>query len=550
MLTRFCSLCFVCVLASFTASAPAQPHSITIDSNFEDWQNVPIAHDTSNNNPGSSGIVFDYVKITNDERFLFLKFQINQEINLSENNSVRLYLDTDNNSQTGTPVNGIGAELMFRFGDRFGAFYPPSGGQQTIHFTNIRLRALPAVNSNRFELAIARNAIISGHQLFPSDTIRVLFWDAPGGDMIPQSGSQITYTFAEGNVGTDITPFEREQLTDLRIATFNVWNDGPWQPGKGPRFGRLLAATDADIIHLQEVYDHTTNEAKDFVATWVDEYQPGSGWFAAGNADCKTISRFPIMGSWSLFGGNLATLIWPLPIMDTKVLLINAHLPCCGNDSGRQAQVDAIMAFIRDAKQPGGPFTLDPDTPIVISGDMNFVGDAQQLETLLTGQIVNNAQYGPSFDPDWDGSALVQVWPRQSEKRMGYTWRNDNNSGNYWPANIDFHIYTDSVLDLGRNYTVWTPEMSSASLSQYGLLSTDSLASDHLLFIADFRQAVDDPCPLVGDLNCDGVVDGADLLILLSNWGKCADPESCDADLNGDGTVDGADLLMLLSNWG
>jgi spore coat protein A, manganese oxidase len=53
-----------------------------------------------------------------------------------------------------------------------------------------------------------------------------------------------------------------------------------------------------------------------------------------------------------------------------------------------------------------------------------------------------------------------------------------------------------------------------------------------------------------GDLNNDGVVDGADLLILLSQWGTCADPDNCPADLNNDGTVDGADLLILLSNWG
>jgi Cu/Zn superoxide dismutase len=54
----------------------------------------------------------------------------------------------------------------------------------------------------------------------------------------------------------------------------------------------------------------------------------------------------------------------------------------------------------------------------------------------------------------------------------------------------------------------------------------------------------------VADLNCDGVVDGADLLILLSEWGKCDDPNDCPADLNDDDVVDGADLLILLSAWG
>jgi hypothetical protein len=54
---------------------------------------------------------------------------------------------------------------------------------------------------------------------------------------------------------------------------------------------------------------------------------------------------------------------------------------------------------------------------------------------------------------------------------------------------------------------------------------------------------------ITGDLNGDGVVDGADLLILLANWGACP-PKHCPADLNNDGMVDGADLLILLANWG
>jgi len=47
------------------------------------------------------------------------------------------------------------------------------------------------------------------------------------------------------------------------------------------------------------------------------------------------------------------------------------------------------------------------------------------------------------------------------------------------------------------------------------------------------------------DLNGDGVVDGADLGLLLGAWG--ADGPT---DLNGDGTTDGADLGLLLGSWG
>lgn len=51
------------------------------------------------------------------------------------------------------------------------------------------------------------------------------------------------------------------------------------------------------------------------------------------------------------------------------------------------------------------------------------------------------------------------------------------------------------------------------------------------------------PCP--ADLNNDGVVNGADLGLLLGNWGN-----SGTGDINGSGTVDGADLGVLLGNWG
>jgi len=58
------------------------------------------------------------------------------------------------------------------------------------------------------------------------------------------------------------------------------------------------------------------------------------------------------------------------------------------------------------------------------------------------------------------------------------------------------------------------------------------------------------PCEPAADLNCDGVVNVSDLLILLGAWGACTEPDACPADLNNDGVVNVSDLLMLLSNWG
>jgi hypothetical protein len=55
-------------------------------------------------------------------------------------------------------------------------------------------------------------------------------------------------------------------------------------------------------------------------------------------------------------------------------------------------------------------------------------------------------------------------------------------------------------------------------------------------------------CDCVGDLTLDGVVNGADLGILLGSWFECQG--GCASDLNSDGIVNGADLGILLSAWG
>ena len=59
---------------------------------------------------------------------------------------------------------------------------------------------------------------------------------------------------------------------------------------------------------------------------------------------------------------------------------------------------------------------------------------------------------------------------------------------------------------------------------------------------------VADECPpdCPADLNGDGIVNGADLTILLSEWGQSGVP----GDIDGSGAVDGADLTILLGEWG
>ena len=51
-----------------------------------------------------------------------------------------------------------------------------------------------------------------------------------------------------------------------------------------------------------------------------------------------------------------------------------------------------------------------------------------------------------------------------------------------------------------------------------------------------------------GDIFANGIVDGADLGALLSEWGPVT--PLTNSDLDGNGQVNGADLGILLAHWG
>ena len=319
--------------------------------------------------------------------------------------------------------------------------------------------------------------------------------------------------------------------------SWNVLNDSPWNSQHTARFGRILQATNPDILNFQEIYSHSQNQVRNFVDDWLDPASGGS-WHAAGNNDCKTISRLPILHSEAI-DGNLAVLIDTIDELGRTLLVINAHFPCCSNDDGRQEEVDSILALIGRVRNGQHP-SIPADTALEITGDLNLVGFAQQLTSLLTGDIIDESEYGADVQPDVDGSNLLDVAAIQTESRYTYTWRNDNSS--FWPGHLDFTIISDAVLDVGNNYVVETRTMSPQRLQEHGLLATDSTCSDHLAVICDIRPLQPGPS---ADLDGDGDVDGGDLGLLLAAW----DTDNPDADLNQNGTVGGDDLGLMLIDW-
>ncbi|MBX3354468.1 MAG: hypothetical protein KF724_02080 [Phycisphaeraceae bacterium] len=149
-----------------------------------------------------------------------------------------------------------------------------------------------------------------------------------------------------------------------------------------------------------------------------------------------------------------------------------------------------------------------------------------------------------------DPNAMLRYW-RWYSNDMG---PNPNNDSMLVLASTD-----DSTWTLVEEVSVTTYEWTEASFRIGDLLETPGPFK--LRFVArDLRgpslveAALDDVSidatfcgPRPEDLNSDGSVDGADLALLLGQWGPC---DGCAADLNGDGTVNGADLALLLGAWG
>ena len=79
--------------------------------------------------------------------------------------------------------------------------------------------------------------------------------------------------------------------------------------------------------------------------------------------------------------------------------------------------------------------------------------------------------------------------------------------------------------------TVARPMSGGAFLTQSGFLATCTVGCE------------------LGDIDCDGSVNGSDLGILLLLFGPCPDPYSCPGDLDNNGEVDAGDLGLMLVLW-
>ena len=477
---------FIILLLYLTCLRAAHP--IVIDGLFDDWQEVPVTI----TDPEGDYNYDDWaeLKITNDDDFIFFKISLHSEETLLQNwNNFYLYIDADKDSLTGHPFRGLGAELAWHFGYRTGQYFEQDGIID-LWQNDITLRQAPTVTSTEFEIAIARGSFV----LSDPDSIAVIFssfYDT--GDYMPDSWGGVVYQLDTIVVGP-AEPILLEK-TGTRLVTYNTLNTGILESDRQPKFQRIIQALDPDIISLQEHSEW--NEIGDIISSWF----PEDTWYQGYTfRDLVVLSKYPIINQANLISSErtMCALLQTDDPINPYLLILNSHFSCCDNDDDRHEQVDELVQVLREWRlNDNGPFDLPEGTPMFHVGDFNFVGYREQIETVTAGNIQDEGNYGSDFPLDWDGTAITDLFSRQTHKRMAYTWRSDGSSFN--PGKLDYVLYTNSNLSILNHFVLNTLAMPDSVLNEWELEAEDTNeASDHLPRIVDF---------MVTDLGITGELD-------------------------------------------
>lgn len=293
------------------------------------------------------------------------------------------------------------------------------------------------------------------------------------------------------NVGWDsIFPDEDPLNHDLRVAE------------RGAAFVRVMSALQPDVVCLQEINERRSEQN---LEAFLDQVMPsGAGsWQADHVRDTLLATNHRLLEA----GYELKTRTI-LPYLDQSAGLVDlpdevfgeqdlylvcSHFKAGGNLSDillRVRQADAIMAHMRDLTASE---ELAAGTPYVLLGDFNIydTDPARQLRTLMRGDIYDQARYGPDWDPDWDGTQLLDVGPSHNDLGEDhYTWRQDASPFN--PRALDRIIYTNSVLRVLNSFVLNTELMTDEALERHGLERHDVLLDpassyhDHFPVVVDF----------------------------------------------------------------
>ena len=463
-------LCVACL------SATAQG-GITIDHNFSDWNGIETFQVSDTTGPLES------VAFTSDEERIYLRLTYDRLIALDEGiipHGTKLAFDLDGNPGSGQFMGSFsGADVVVHLQDRYVSAAQSNGTNESESLNSAQVRMAPTYGGFDHEIAIDRS--VNG-----IDGDQPLKWSV----MCSSSGQQISsddngVDLSESSAVAMSTPLERTDGTAVRLAFWNM-NRRLDDASARAAMARILQATQPDVIAMSEVEDFSETQVAELLNEWIPT-EMGPWNVVKDDWDLMVASRWPINGSYPEVYRQFPVVIETGDVWGSDLMVTASHLKCCNGADQRQTEADEYMAFLRDAMTPGGQVNLPYKTPVVYGGDLNMVGPGGAMHTLLTGDILNEAEHGPDFAPDWDGTRLAELPCVQTDQAMNYTWRNDYSE---WPAGkLDYILVQDGVAEVLRSFSLETASMSDERLNQYGLEAGDALqASDHFIVVADLRK--------------------------------------------------------------
>jgi len=377
--------------------------------------------------------------------------EVDEEILLQNDNNISLTLIHENSI------------LSFNFGERNGSFR--NNGFIEVFHTNIGLVVSPTVSSKVFEIKIDKRWRFDNITYELEGEIELSIANASfNGDEIPNNGS-ISYTLTEDQIpAVPSYSLEKVDGTDFRFCGYNVLFDRIFESATRTEYGRILSAINPDIICFQEIYDNTAQQTQNRLLNVFNALDNTQTWYnSKRGSDNILISRYPIIYERDIAGNG----VFVVEMDGHEVMIVNIHLPCCSRDSDREDEIDAILSFIRDSKNGNSNYLLKENSPIIINGDANFVGNADQVEALISGTIFNNNISGADFQIDWDDDGLTDLKPFATGYNTMHTFYNP--FGSYSKGRLDYTFYSDYTLTALNSFVLDTDGLSLEELRDYDL---------------------------------------------------------------------------------
>ena len=535
----------VAACAPDPATSPAPP--IWTDGAFDDWAAVPATvTDSLGDVPPGSPVDLGAVAVRDDPRFIHLLIDLGDTVTVQGMpGTIEVVLDADGDPGTGGSYGGVdGADLavvLSRQRDPVADVYGVGVGVGRIGVgglgdiesaATVGLLVSPTHSSDRFEVRLDRLRMRADRFAEQPD-------GAGAGDERPlppetRTGMVLTgrLRYLRAGAVVDETPLFAHALTTppggdpplleadvvartpntLRVVTWNV-SDGTFRE-RPEAFQRVLAALAPDVVLLDEVYaDVTTSDLARFgEGLGGDGESSWSWWLAAGGgrqrtavaarglelrgeADLARVDHEPgALARWlrevgdvpesprmpppsalagsEADGGLSATGAW-VTVDGQDILFVPVDLQSAGYDGSPRDRLRELQARTLN-RAVAAVLANRPDAGLVIGGDLNLVGSARPLGHLRSG-------LGGGGD-DLEVARLERLRDRSLA-----TWRSTRARDPFSPGRLDYILHRGAVLHIERAFVFDAADLSPVALQVLGVREPDTLESDHLPLVVDFR---------------------------------------------------------------